>query len=270
MRGLLMLVATVATLWACGDEGYSNDRGFLPRNNLHLFDSYTFASMTQSEFNQAISEMTNLYRPIIRNLGYNIVITGAWTNSEVNAYIQKEGDTFQVVIFGGIGRRPEISIHSLKMIIAHEIGHALAGAVFYSGDTLSTEGTSDSFATHSAAKKVFSSYKEDVKTLSSVAVNKCKSVYQGQSLRVCYWTMLSSKELADLLGALNGERASFENLDTTQVSQTLESHPSARCRLTEYFYSAVCTKKWDDTVIPQTMQEHYEYGCEYSRCWYAP
>lgn len=251
-------------------------QSFMPENNLDKEDRFYATSMNEATFNSVIATVERVYKPIIRNLGGNLVIKARWLDSTVNAYADREDGNWNVSMFGGLARRPEITPEGFMGVICHELNHHIGGFPLYQGDAwAANEGQSDMGGFHVCMRKVLASVSEEVKYLSPVAVAKCKRFNQGQNLRVCYHVMGAAKSLADLLGALGGERAPrFETPDTRVVAQTDDSHPAAQCRLDTMAAGAICPTLWDDRVIPNA-KNHTQYNCTSGegarpRCWFKP
>jgi hypothetical protein len=255
---------------------FAQNKSFLPENDLWKEDNYFHSNMSEATFNQAIDSVERVYGPIVRQMGARLVINRLWQDSTVNAYADRNDGNWNVSMFGGLARRPEVTPEGFVLVVAHELGHHIAGFPLYQGDDwASNEGNSDYFATHVAAKKIFANTKEEVPYLSAAAVAKCKRYYKLQDLRVCYHTMAASQSLANLLAALNGNQSPrFETPDRRVVSKTSDAHPAAQCRLDTMASGAVCLAKWNDQVIPDARNQA-QYNCMSGesarpRCWFAP
>jgi hypothetical protein len=223
-----------------------------------------------------IAKVEAIYRPIIQKMGVNLVISKDWATPEVNAWANLTGNTLEIHMMGGLARRGELSKNSLYLVVCHEIGHFAGGWVTYPSEWASAESQSDRFATSVCAKKVFANFTENAQMLSKIAVDKCKSMYKGQALRVCYLTGEAAKGLGDLLGSLSGERVSYNTPDMTVVRTTETSYPRTnQCRLDEMLAGALCKAPWDDAIIP-SQQNQARYTCTLTEidkrrtCWFKP
>jgi hypothetical protein len=262
----------LATSFACGTGQAQARVSFMPENNLgyedNLWEGEEYG-ISENTFNKVTSTIYSIYKPIISKLGGNLVINTEWRDSTVNAYADREDGNWNISFFGGLARRKEMTEGGFALVVCHELAHHIGAVPIYSGDTwASIEGQSDQVGMQACLKKYFAGIKEEVKTLSTYAVNKCKGVYSGQDLRECYHKMSAAKSCADLLASLNGESIRFETPSKVVVSRTRESHPPAQCRLDTYVVGTLCKKTWDDAVLPDWSNES-KYNCERPKCWYA-
>lgn len=233
----------------------------LPQNDLWKQDNLALTSnVTEKEFLAAIKELQTLYQPIVGELGGTLRIKGNWNDSTVNAYASQSGSTWHVQMFGGLARRPEMTVDGFKLVICHEIGHHIGGAP--SSDWASYEGQADYYATHVCGKKIFKNYSQQA--------NISQYCTQGSEKDriACSVNLNAAQSLANLLSALAGdnEMPQYSTPDRTKVKQTQSSHPQAQCRLDTYLAGEVCLMPWDDSVIPD-----YENSVCDNRpaCWYA-
>lgn len=269
MRKLLVAMFMWAALCSSSYAGQS----FMPENSLDQED-YLWADgdvgISQEAFNKVAKKIYNIYKPIVANLGGNLKMSLRWSDSTVNAYADRQDGNWNITFFGGLARRKEITEGGFALIVCHELAHHIGGYPLYTGDDwAAVEGQSDAAGMQACLRKYYAGVQEDVKTLSTYAVEKCKAAYSGQELRECYWRMSAGKSCADLLGALNGEKPRFETPSKVVVSKIMEEHPPSQCRLDQYAASALTKKVWDDGVIP-SHSSHTKYNGERVRCWWAP
>ena len=276
MRRLLLALFAVASFCQIA-QGATHS--FMEENNLHLESDLTgdeTYGISRNTFNEIMAKAEKIFAPIVANLGGVLDIQGDFTDSTVNAYASREGNTYIVRMFGGLAKRKEITPDGFAMVVCHELSHHIGGIPLYAGEEwASNEGNSDYVASLNCMRKMFADDTTDVKSLDPIAVNKCKAVYKGQDLRSCYHILAGAKSCADLLAALNGETVSFGKTSKVVVRKTMDTHPPAICRLQTYVAGALCSAKWDDSMIPSTKEEAYRVSCptgEYARprCWYAP
>lgn len=264
----------------------------LPPNDLHLEDTLLDANLTEKEFNQVIDRAEKIYAPIIdEQHGAQLSINRLWDNSTVNASAQQWGSYWSVNMYGGLARRPEVSLDGFTLVLCHEIGHHLGGYPF-SSSWAANEGQSDYFATLSCARLLWSedvdlnaSYRATVPVLPKQLCDSAWELEEDQNL--CYRTMAAGKSLADLLAALKDDSVSFDEKDASRVRRTDNSHPAAQCRLDTYISGALCDSVFDPNVIPAkrygnsadaeretarytcTRYDAYEVGVR-PRCWFKP
>lgn len=254
---------------SCGLQGQSPSQSFMPENSLHLYDSLYGSNITEQEFNQIIADAKNIYSPIISTFGARFVIEKDWMDSTVNAYAYKQGNTFFVKMFGGMARRQEMTADGFRLVLCHEIGHHMAGFPFYQNSDMANEGQSDYFANHVCFRKMMEGKKDRIFDVHPKAVSDCNGFWKNSKNRyICKRAIMGGVSLANLLGALGGEKADIERKDTRKVPRTQDSHPIAQCRLDTYIAGSLCKNSWEDRIIP--MSEIESLSCNNRpTCWYA-
>lgn len=220
---------------------------FLPKNDLHLQDNYRAANMTEAQFNAIIDRAEAFYKPLVKEtFGGTFTVNRRWTDSTVNAMAQQFFGGWQVHMYGGLARRPEITPDGFTLVLCHEIGHHLGGYPF-SSSWAANEGQSDYFATLSCAREL---WREDL-TLNALAADTieaqpkamCDEVWSTDEDRnLCYRSLNASKSTASLLATLNGQKISWDTPDPKVVKTTFMSHPAGQCRLDTYAAGALCKK----------------------------
>lgn len=245
----------------------------LPPNDLHLQDGYILQSgITEQQLTDLLNGIQQAYAPTVSALGGQLQITGKWADNTVNAQATQIGNAWKVEIFGGLVRRPEVSLDSVALVTCHELGHHLAGYSFVAsmlpipipipglGDAwASNEGQSDYFSTHVCARKLWAGQKAKNATFRTsskvpeIVRTQCETVYRDvDQQNLCLRMNAAGKELATLLGALRStpQVPEFETPDTSEVTKTNDKHPAAQCRLDTYFAGSLCTAPWNAAKIP--------------------
>lgn len=293
-------LGAAAMVWFAAGSAVAADKvdfseTFLPENNLYLQDNIKApTNITEQDFRDVIAKANAVYQPLIKAFGGTLQINPRWTDSTVNANATQFGSTWQVNMYGGLARRPEVTPDGFAMVLCHEIGHHVAGFPF-SSSWAANEGQSDYFATHQCAQAI---WKDDTaqnakarELAPAIVKAKCDDQYQTQDAQnLCYRTMLAGKSLGDLLAALGSDTVKYNTPDTKQVSRTNNNHPAAQCRLDTYMAGALCTQTPEDSVIPgkrsgrgrndsRAEEESAKYYCTESnqftvglrpRCWFKP
>lgn len=251
MKALFCLIALLIPVYALAD---------LPENDLWRYDDVNFVSaMDEATFNAVIKEVSDIYTPIAEALGFTLKIEGDWNDSTVNAYTQRLGKEWYVAMFGGLARRPEITIDGFKLVICHEIAHQMGGAPMSAW--ASYEGQADYIGAHVCGKKVFSKSPRDV-----LISKYCDGYKNKEDQRICSQNLEAGQSLATLLAALEGVGSPKLNTpDTNVVRKTQSAHPHAQCRLDTYLAGSVCQKAWDDKIIPTDLKA---VCSNRPRCWY--
>lgn len=262
--------------------------GFMPDNNLYLQDNFLRANIVESEFNDVITRAENIYRPIFQSFGANLQIVRKWNDSTVNAYADQMGNTWRVTMFGGMARRPEVTADGFALVLCHEIGHHLGGFPFYGDrDWASNEGNSDYFASLDCAKKIWPKDGIVSGTPHPAIVQKCDTTWSNDLERKhCYRVGMAGKSLAELLAGLNNDSLDVSSRDPMVVSTTNNAHPAGQCRFDTYLAGALCTKQFNDKIIPgkgnrsgnnslSAEKIANQYSCPTGtgarpRCWFAP
>lgn len=269
----------------------------LPPNNLHLEDNpYEMANITEAEFNAIINDIVELYQPLARVHGATLKSNNGWNDSTVNASANQSGNTWFINMYGGLARRREVTADGFAMVVCHELGHHFGGFPFkasiFSSTWAANEGQSDYFATQACARKAWADeptanrrFREEV---DPIAKRKCDSAWDNESdQNLCYRTAMAGKSLGTLLAVLNNQGApDFSRTDSNRVNRTNDNHPAAQCRLDTYLAGALCTKTFDDQIIPgkrlndrngrEAEAEAYKYSCPASasattsrpNCWF--
>ena len=270
------------TLSGCGnDQAAKVSDKFMPNNQLWMEDGFVDNGMTEALFNQIIDNVASYYKPIVAELGGNLVIIKKWKDPTVNAYADRNDGNWNVTMFGGMSRRDEVTPDGFAMVLAHEIGHHLGG--FPASGWASNEGQSDYFALHAAAKLVWANEDNSDVTPNPDGKELCdKYLKDTQDPQLCYRQMNAGYSLAQVLAALGGTSISFKTPDPTIVGATDNAHPEAQCRLDTYVAGTLCSVQWNNYAIPRSEAESAKYLCTGSkkadtypiqarpRCWFKP
>lgn len=241
----------------------------VPENSLRLFPSSpNISSITQKNFEETALRITNLYKPDAAKWGAVLKPEALWENPKVNAGAMQQGNVWSVVVFGGLGRHPAMTLEALALGVCHELGHHFGGYPFYNfGNTwASAEGQADYFATKDCMKRAGYSY-EQIKQ--------------------------ASIDLAGFVAALEGNSApSPEDQDWYKVGYNTDKlHPRSQCRLDTYLQGLQCSKLIPSGKIPgksssvnaqesiSAEQDSLASSCNLSqadnigarpRCWFKP
>ena len=257
---------------------------FLPPNDLYLQDSVNFTKgISEQEFNAVLDEIQDVFGPVIQNFGGELVINRNWDDSTVNASANQMGSTWELNMYGGLARRPEITKDGFTMVVCHELNHHLGGFPFVSS-WAADEGQSDYGAFIGCSRKLWANRDEDNQqaqnNISEYPKQLCDKKYSGNAARnLCYREMLAGESLAGLLAALENGSISYTTPDKSVVKKTYHGHPKAQCRLDTYVAAILCTAQWDFNVIPKNETESANYTCTKKDgftvglrplCWFKP
>jgi hypothetical protein len=229
---------------------------FLPPNDLHLEDNlFRDSNVTEEDFNDVIDQVEAIYNPIIKEThGAKLNVKRLWTNNTVNASATQFFGTWTVNMYGGLARRPEVTLDGFTLVLCHELGHHLAGYPF-SAQWAANEGQSDYFAAQSCARALWkdqrSRNEEARELIPALPKAHCDAVWKDrESQNLCYRTMLAGKSLADLMSTQSKSKAEWDTPDSKAVSKTFNGHPKGQCRLDTMMAGALCDLGFDMNVIP--------------------
>jgi hypothetical protein len=256
---------------------------FLPENDLYLEDGLGLANMTQAQFQGAITKAQKLYAPIVYQSGGNLSIQGNWNDSTVNAYASQNGANWIVMMYGGLARRPEVTLQGFYGVICHELGHHLSGFPMYPAQQgqkqwAGAEGNSDYFAYQVCMKKMLANEMFAGDDYPQTVLDKCDDVYSNDEKKhtVCLKSIMSAISLSNLLATLNRDQVSIDTYDPLVVKSTNTSYPSTtQCRLDTMVAGSVCTQPWNDSVIPKSEAVSNKQLCAVGIgkrpvCWFKP
>ncbi len=280
---------TVASVF-CGSQALSSplpavsekcaQSAFMPENKLHEMDVELMGGLNQAQFDAVLTEVESYYKPIILAMyGATLQVTRDWQNPLVNAYATQSGKIWELHMYGGLARRPEITPDGFEMVACHEMGHHLGGFPF-AQFWASNEGQADYFAALSCTRTLWAPQKA-MNALSSAVIpafpkSLCDAAWLFQDDRnLCYRIAIASKSLADLLSQ---GVAKYETPDRSVVAITDDEHPSGQCRLDTYLAGAVCGMRFDPYKIPPSELASVRSSCMASlkeagfkpRCWFKP
>ena len=239
--------------------------------------------MTQEKFNAIISRVEDVYKPIVTAMGKNYSVERNWDDETVNAYADQDGNNWNVHMFGGLARSPEVTDDGFMLVVCHETGHHLGGAPKYGGtDWAANEGQADYFGTLKCMRRVIGG-DDNVGIVSKMTIDadaktKCELVYKSATeAAMCERIAMAGKSLAILLGNLGGNsKVAFNTPDKSVVKKTNDNHPAAQCRLDTYFQGGLCDKAVDElnsNTDPKpgtcVKSEGFSVGLR-PLCWYKP
>jgi hypothetical protein len=282
--GLCLSIFTL-NAWSCTADG---SEGIVPDNNLFIsVGDKSAAGITEEDFHSAIDMADAIYRPIIEEMGKELVINRNWTDGTVNAYAQQSGNTWFVSMFGGLARHETITKDGFMLVVCHELGHHLGGApkkkTFWSSSWASNEGQADYWGNLKCMRKILE--KEDnlavIKNMEipEVVQTQCAEQFEHEKEQaICIRTAMAGKSLGELFRALRGQKdeIKFDTPDQSKVSKTDHNHPASQCRLDTYFAGALCNadhyQDVDDSdaeIGTCVRSEEMVLGVR-PLCWYKP
>jgi len=270
---------------------HQDGSGFLPKNDMYIPDyagkSIGAGGITESDFNDVINKVENMYGPIVRGYGGTLQIKRLWSDGTVNARASRQpGSVFLVEMFGGLARHDSITKDAFALVACHEVGHHIGGVPRYSGDPgmswASTEGQSDYFATTKCLRKIFSSDNNEsiIKNMNidPLVTSKCESEFSvPNDIAMCKRISMAGFSSSSMFAVMsNRSLPKFDTPDQSVVQQTYESHPQYQCRLDTYFNGANCEVQ-EDVEIGQSdanvgtcnRKDKFTEGLR-PLCWFKP
>ena len=264
MMALTLGLSMTGQAFTCSIDGKG---GFLPENDHYIpVGQKSINGISETEFNQAIDQVEDVYAPIISNLGAKLEIERKWSDGTVNAYARQTGKIWKVAMFGGLARHATITKDAMSLVVCHEIGHHIGGAPkkgatgggWWGGSVsawASNEGQADYFATLKCLRKTWlnDNNAEIVKkmTIPQVLKDTCTKRYRKNKMdsSICIRAAMAGKSVADLFAALgNLTPVKFETPDPKVVKVMDDNHPQAQCRLDTYYQGALCDVSINEDV----------------------
>lgn len=283
--------------------GSAANATILPENDLWKYDGLNKGlGITQTEFNESIDEVMEIYEPIMKAFGARVKVEKLWSDPTVNARARRDGSTWVISMYGGLARRPEVTRDGMQLVVCHELGHHLGGFPFYSTSATGSmgwaaaEGQSDYFASQECLRRVWKEGSAESFNLDEVhprVRSDCDRVWDvADDRELCYRMAGASLSVSRLLGAIASRPVvpEFDKRDSNVVTRTNIAHPAAQCRLDTFMQGALCKAEFDPTKIPGrsnaagqgsldaeremaenscTTHSGYEVGLR-PRCWFAP
>lgn len=184
----------------------------------------------EEKYQIILDEFQKVYDPIITDLGGTFEIIDDWSDGAVNMWAEKWGERYILEIPGGMARYGLIIEEAFILSICHELGHLLGGSPQLG--EISLEGQSDFYAGQVCIEKML----EQIKPLLSIDfdddVTRACEEQKSSKTNHCLRAMQGAKSLTSYYAELEGVRfPTFDTPSTFITKATLESHPSAQCRL---------------------------------------
>lgn len=210
-----------------------------PQNDLHLEDSlHSLSGLSQTEASQIIDMAREVFLPVAQTWGDDeLKIRLDWSDSTVNAVARRNPDrTVEIVVYGGIVRRYEMTRDAFAAVVCHELGHLYGGEPFDSLHPaardlrIAAEGQADYYAARVCMNQLLPVVGSRSEAHSSLMGQLCESQDDGD---LCLRKLRASLTTARLLARM--QRAPTPQLDTPDASKAARTrtigYPSPQCRL---------------------------------------
>ena len=258
----------------------------VPTNTLHLEENVRVGQISEIDeiiFDRVADRIFDRYDAIAYYLGGDLSVNANWEAETVFASASQDDSLWKINIYGGLARRPEMTVDGLTVVACHELGHHLAGypqATAWSA----AEGNSDYFALYACARDFWRD-DLDINALYQTIIpayprQLCDLRYasQGQDRQnLCYREMMAGFSLAELLAYLEDGPINWDEPEKNEVRYTNLNYPSAQCRFDTLMQSALCDARFDFNQIPWNEKEIVDISCHQNsgaevglrpRCWF--
>ena len=248
-RNLLLSAFSALLLGAAVLPAAASDcPGFLPPNNLKIpVDSIYAKGILEAQFNEVITTVERIYKPVVAAQGKVLQINRLWTDATVNANASQSGNKYLVNMYGGLARHETITMDGFALVLCHELGHHIGGAP--RGGWASIEGQSDYYANLKCLRQVFADPATVAFTHKSesddVAQKSCEKYFPAPEDRaICVRAAMAGKSVSYLFQVLHNDTVapSFATPDPKVVTTMFTSHPATQCRMDTYLAGSLCTQ----------------------------
>lgn len=248
-RLITVLAVSAMSLTAFAHEGVNlKAEKCIPENDLYIPSFIEGQGVTKAEFDEVIDRVEELYAPVIRRLGGELIVKRMWENGTVNASANRVDNKYIVNMFGGLARHRVMTKDGLALVICHELGHHIGGAPKIGTRWATNEGQSDYFAGLKCLRHVFAN-QDNVEyvrnlTVDAAAERECSKSFSSQQDRaICLRSSMAGMVAANMFKELRKESRSpeFDSPDSSKVEKTFHGHPATQCRLDTYFAGTICT-----------------------------
>lgn len=265
-------------------------RGFLPPNNMKIpVRTMSNGGITQAEFNDVLDQLEKYYKPVVQAKGGSFQVTRLWTDDTVNASADRQGNVWNLNMYGGLARYNIMTKDTFMLVACHETGHHLGGAPKIAdggigvSDWASNEGQADYYSTLDCMRFMFNDADNadfvQHNQIDPVLAQSCGTAYTMQNEKnLCMRSGMAGLIISDIFKDLNKDSTSpsFATPDPKRVDQTDDDHPATQCRLDTYFQGGLCAHDMaqmpsdtDPTVGACTAAGGQHIGLR-PTCWYAP
>lgn len=292
---VLPIIITLTTMFsqvsfACDIHGKT---GIVQKNNLYIPVGLKFigGGITEKQFNKVIDRVSFLYTPIVRKLGGSLNFNRNWTDGTVNAYADRgntdNGKIWNVSMFGGLARHPQMNEDGFAVVVCHELGHHLGGAPRKLDQTgaprwAANEGQADYYATLKCLRNYFANQnnEEAIKNLEvpAIVTTSCQqSMANSNEAAICIRSAMAGYVLGNFFKVLRNDKVqvAFTTPDPSIVKITNDNHPASQCRLDTYYQGSLCDKSiqedtsgTDVNIGTCTARNGDSVGLR-PNCWYA-
>ncbi len=222
----------------------STQESFMPDNDLWMDDSIEAVSnISEAQFNKIIDVAVKSYDPVAHANRERLTIQRMWNDSTVNATMRRDKNSMNIYIhlFGGLARRPEVTIEGFALVLCHEFGHAYGGQPFIDPNLeIAAEGIADYYGASTCFNNILDAIPSsiDVNNEAGYIAAKCRNLYasDGNRYNHCVRGLNAGISLGRLLSSSNKEKEpNYQTPDKSVVKTTEISYPKTiQCRVDTY------------------------------------
>lgn len=198
---------------------------------------------TKKKFNTIIDRVARLYSKEIKKRNAKLKVDKNWESKVVNAFAEKDGNKWRILILGGLYRHPSFTDDALALGTCHEMGHLIGGAPLVVGgeSEMSNEGQADFWGAAVCLKKYFQSFPETTYMEEGFSKFTCDTQYYSDedAKNICYRTIMAGQSLLKTLRSKEMP-LNFDTPDESQISKTTDYYPGTQCRFDTYTAGALC------------------------------
>lgn len=256
-------------------------QGFLPKNNLWIPDNGIRAKggLTHAQFDEILDRLQKEYDAEVASHGATFKIERNWDDGTVNAYADRQGNTWSISMFGGFARYPSVTYDGFVGVACHETGHHLGGAPNVEWATV--EGGADYYSMLKCLRRIF--LNDDNKaimagqTIDPFAVSQCQAQHDNERDQwICIRSAMAALNLGQILSEL--DQAAVPKLNTPDpsvVDSTFEDHPEPQCRVDTLFNGALCKVPFTEVMSDSDYHQGSCFTPNFTAgfrplCWFKP
>lgn len=278
MKNLLLATVIFST------QAFSCPYGYDLKEPVHIPVGVTEGGISEGEFMRISTELETLYTPDVAAHGGKLKVYKEWASTTVNAYAQREGEEWKVILLGGIARHKHMTADGFALIVCHEIGHHLGGVPRYDGLDIgwaTNEGQSDYYSTMKCLRRYWENADNagalSGKEIPAKLTEECgKNWLWNKDEALCIRSGMAGLSASYVFAALawNLKKPKFETPDSKIVKETYGAHPKAQCRLDTYFQGSLCEASPLEEMRTETQGAcHESLGHKSGMrplCWFKP
>lgn len=253
-----------ALIFFAASQAFAN---FLPPGVVSKASQVGDSNITQAEFNQIVSTISNYWAPFAEAHGAKLYFDAEWNAQEINAYSNEVMGYWLVTITGPLARHPKMTKDGILLVLCHEMGHHLGGFPMMAQSNplmpvwAAAEGQADYFASQVCAHNMWES-EPDVNAqfrdqVSPIAKEKCDAVWKTQTQQdLCYRTSVGVQAIMGTMAdAMKKPMPQYDTPDTSVVTTTInQGYPGIQCRMDTSFAAMQCTAAFDFKTIPNAQE----------------